>query len=123
VSTWEMCGRAVAALLNLPVLPRDEYDTETVTLSRWTNKPLYVSSWALSQRDMLASVLRVWGDKESDWTVNYQPSEERYHEGRKLVATGGPDARKALAWLCMRGSSSQMATVITRLSMGWRMRL
>lgn len=94
VSTWEICGRAVAALLSLPVLPRDEYDTETVTLSRWTNKPLYVSSWALSQRDILASVLRVWGDKESDWTVNYQPSEERYHEGRKLVAAGGPDAQK-----------------------------
>jgi hypothetical protein len=90
---FEMCGRAVAALLNLPILPRDENDTETATLSRWINKPLYVSSWTISQRDMLASVLRVWGDKESDWTIKYQPTEERYREGRKMVAAGGPDAQ------------------------------
>ncbi|OQN95409.1 hypothetical protein B0A48_18595 [Cryoendolithus antarcticus] len=67
---------------------------ETVTLSRWINKPLFVSSWLLSQRDMLASVLRVWGDKESDWTIRYQPSKERFEEGSKLTAAGGPDQQK-----------------------------
>jgi hypothetical protein len=92
VSTWELCGNAVAALLGLPILPEDGND-KSVTLSRWFNEPLYVADFLISQRDMFDSVLRVWGDKESDWKITYVPVKERFDEGRKLLYAGGPAAQ------------------------------
>jgi len=49
----------------LKELPDDESDT-SLTLSRWMNKPLYISSFLISQRDMLDSVNRVMGTTEKD---------------------------------------------------------
>lgn len=37
---------------------------------------------------MFASVLRVTGDKESDWTASYEPAEERYAAGVKEMHGG-----------------------------------
>lgn len=88
VSTWAQTGRAVANLLSLKILPDDEHD-ESPTISRWRNRPLHISSFKVSQRDMFASVLRVTGDKESDWTVTSEPVEKRFVEARKeLFETG-----------------------------------
>lgn len=88
-STWEQCGRAVAALLSLPVLPADEeHDDKTPTLSQFRNKFLYLSSFNVSQRDMFDSVLRVTGTAESDWTVRHQDSKERYAEGVSMLKAG-----------------------------------
>jgi hypothetical protein len=93
VSTWETCGKAVAQFLSLPILPEDSAD-KGVTMSRWFNKPLYASDFTISQRDMFESILRVWGDKESDWKIKYQDVKERFEEGRKILFAGGPDARR-----------------------------
>ncbi|KAJ6598133.1 putative isoflavone reductase family protein [Mycena vulgaris] len=79
-STWPQTGLAVARLLSLKVSPDDANDTSP-TLSQFRNKPLYVSSFLLSQKDMFASVLRVTGTKESDWKIEHEAHEARYAAG------------------------------------------
>ncbi|KAJ7574645.1 hypothetical protein C8J56DRAFT_872053 [Mycena floridula] len=86
-STWPQTGLAVARLLSLKVLPADASDKST-TLSQFRNKPLYVSSFLLSQKDMLESILRVTGDKATDWKVNKQASDARFREGQELMKKG-----------------------------------
>jgi hypothetical protein len=86
-STWDQCGRAVAALLSLKVLPEDAND-KGPTLSQFRNNFLYLSSFNVSQKDMFASILRVTGASESDWKVSYQNSTERYDEGVKMLKEG-----------------------------------
>ncbi|KAJ7861739.1 hypothetical protein B0H14DRAFT_3863362 [Mycena olivaceomarginata] len=68
---------AVARLLSLKVLPDDASD-KGATLSQFRNKPAYVSSFLLSQKDMLESVLRVTGTKESDWKIEHDAHEVRF---------------------------------------------
>ncbi|CAF9921760.1 MAG: hypothetical protein GOMPHAMPRED_002388 [Gomphillus americanus] len=81
-STWPQCGRGMAALLSLPV------EGQGTTLESFANKPVYIQSFRVSQKDMLASILRVTGDKESDWKVEYQPAQERWEEGRAAMMKG-----------------------------------
>ena len=92
-TTWDQCGRAAAALLSLKVLPEDSGD-KSPTLSMFQNEHMYVSSFLVSQRDMFESVLRVTGDKESDWTINYEDVKERYKAGVEQMKGGD---RK---WVC-----------------------
>ena len=80
LTTWEQCARAVAALLSLKELPEDEND-ESPTVSSWRNKPLVVSSFLISQKDMFESWKRVSGDKDSDWKIEQESSKERYQKG------------------------------------------
>lgn len=80
LTTWEQCGRAVAALLSLKELPEDK-DDKSLTLTTFRNKPLYISSFFISQKDMYESWKRVSGDKDEDWTHEYEPSTERYRKG------------------------------------------
>lgn len=86
-TTWEQCGRAVAALLSLKELPEDEND-QGPTVSSWCNKPLYISSFLLCQKDMFESWKRVTGDKDEDWTIDNEPSHERYKRGLERFQTG-----------------------------------
>ncbi|ROW05076.1 hypothetical protein VSDG_00375 [Cytospora chrysosperma] len=79
-TTWPQCGRAIANLLALKVLPEDEKD-ESPTLSQFKNETIYISSFLISQKDMFESVLRVTGGAADHWTISYQPSVERYREG------------------------------------------
>lgn len=83
-STWAQCSRAVASLLSLPVLPEDEADRRP-TVSRWDNRPLYVSSFAVSQRDMLDSLNRVMGTTDADWAIDSEPTAQRYERGKSLL--------------------------------------
>jgi hypothetical protein len=92
VSTWEQCGRAVAALLSLKELPEDEKD-RSPTVSSWRNKPLYVASFLVSQKDIFESWKRVTGDKDEDWTVSYQPAVELYQEGLVRFQNGEEEGR------------------------------
>lgn len=87
MSTWTQLGRGVAAFLSLKLLPEDENDTSP-TVAGYRNKPLYVSSFHASQRDILASVMRVTGTTESDWKVTTQSSDERVAEGMRQVSQG-----------------------------------
>ena len=84
ISTWPQSGRAVAALFSLPILPQDENDKQPC-LSQWKNRECHISSFFISQRDMLDSVLRVTGDKESDWEIEYVPAKERYQQGMEMM--------------------------------------
>lgn len=86
-TTWDQSGRAVAALLSLKELPEDEKD-ESVTLSRWRNEPVYISSFLVSQRDMLDSLNRVLGTRDADWEIKTEPHQERYNRGLKEMQEG-----------------------------------
>lgn len=77
-STQAQVGRAVAKLLSLP----DE------KLNTFNNRPLYVSSFLISQRDIFDSAVRATGTKESDWEITKQEPEEAIEASRKAVAAG-----------------------------------
>lgn len=86
-STWQQCGRAVAALLSLKRLPDDEND-RSVTLSQFQERPLFVSSFTVSQQHMLESVKRVMGAGDGEWQVDYQPTNTQYKEGMEELSQG-----------------------------------
>ena len=86
-STFPQLGRAVAGLLSLKVLPEDESD-KSATISQYENGAVCISSFFVSQRDMFDSVLRVTGDKESDWKISYEPVKERYARGKEMMQKG-----------------------------------
>ena len=84
VTTWEQCARAVAALLSLKELPEDVND-KSMTVNTWRNKPLVISSFLVSQKDMFGSWKRVSGDRDSDWTIESEPSKERFQRGMEAL--------------------------------------
>ena len=86
-STWQQCGRAVAAWLSLKALPDSENDNSP-TVASWRNKPLYISSFLLSQREMLDSVQRVQGTSDADWDIASEPAEARYKRGMEMLQAG-----------------------------------
>lgn len=86
-STWRQCGRAAAHLLSLKELPEDEND-QSPTISQWRNKALYISSFLVSQRDMLDSLNRVIGTTDSDWEIEYEPTDVRYKRGQEILKAG-----------------------------------
>jgi len=85
-STWRQCGRAVAALLEFPVRPEDE--KKGPCLEQWKNKPLYIKSFLVSQRDMLDSLHRVVGTTDGDWEIRYEESRARYEKGLEEMRSG-----------------------------------
>lgn len=86
-TTWPQIGRALAALVNLKRLPEDENDN-SITLAQFCNKPVYISSFTLSQREMLDSVNNLLGTNDQDWKLSYQPTAQRYKEGFKELSEG-----------------------------------
>jgi len=79
-TTFPQVGRAVAKLLSLKILPEDEND-KSVSLESFKNNFCFVSSFKVSQKDMLDSVLRVTGTNLNDWKVDYEPVVDRYQSG------------------------------------------
>lgn len=90
VSAWLQCGRALAALLSLT-----ESDTSPC-VADWKNKPLYVSSFKVSQRDMLDSLHRVMGTTDKNWNISFEPTDQRHKRGmdelQKGIRRGFPTA-------------------------------
>lgn len=86
-STWAQCGNAVAALLSLPI-ESESAQQEQTTLSQFRNTSAYIGSFHVSQKEVFASVLRSTGTSEADWTIQYEPVEERYQRGNKMLAGG-----------------------------------
>lgn len=84
---WRQCGRAIAVLLSLKELPVDSNDMSP-TVSQWTNNQLYISSFRVSQRDMLDSIQRVTGTTDGEWDITYEPSAERYKNGIEAMQKG-----------------------------------
>ena len=86
MSTWPQVGRAVAALLSLPIQP--EGGNKERCLERFKNSHAYVNSFTISQKDMLNSVLRVTGDKAEDWKIMNENAQERYTKGVEDMKKG-----------------------------------
>ena len=86
-TTWPQCGRAVAQVFSLKELPDDESDT-SVTLSQFSNKPIYVSSFLLSQNDMFGAVKRVTKTTDADWTITHESSKTRWENSMTDVKKG-----------------------------------
>ena len=86
-STWAQCSRSVAKLLALKVLPDDAND-KSPCLAHYRNKFVYVSSFKVSQRDMLNSVMRVTGTTLDDWKIEHEPSASRYKAGVEAMQKG-----------------------------------
>ncbi|EWZ38900.1 hypothetical protein FOZG_08145 [Fusarium oxysporum Fo47] len=86
-STLAQVGRAVAKVLSLKELPDDEND-ESLTVSTFLNKAVYLNSFIVSQRDLFESVKRVTGTSGSDWTVTHESTKKRYEEGMAQVKRG-----------------------------------
>ncbi|KXS14385.1 hypothetical protein M427DRAFT_135761 [Gonapodya prolifera JEL478] len=84
-STPPQVGRAVAALLSLPVT---HPDPAIPTLDQFRNNPLYVSSFTVSQTDMLDSLCRVTCTSTSSWTIHYESTTARYASGVDAIQRG-----------------------------------
>lgn len=85
IDCWQV-GRAVAALLSLPV--NSAGSNADLALEDLRNKVVYICSFTVSQRDMLESVLRVTGTKEDDWTITSEPIKDRFLQGVEGVKQG-----------------------------------
>ncbi|KAH0372894.1 NAD(P)-binding protein, partial [Aureobasidium melanogenum] len=77
-STWQLCGKAIAKLLSLP---EEE-------LQKFKNRALYVSSFRVTQREMLDSVHRVLGKTDQDWEISYENTKDRYQKGIEDMKMG-----------------------------------
>ncbi|RBQ78659.1 hypothetical protein FVER14953_13196 [Fusarium verticillioides] len=86
-STLAQVGRAVAKVLSLKELPDDEND-ETLTISNFLDRAVYLNSFVVNQRDLFESVKRVTGTSDADWTVTHESSKKRYEEGMVQVKRG-----------------------------------
>ena len=86
ISTWPQVGRAVTALLSLPIKSEDG-NTERC-LEHFKNQIVCVDSFTISQKDMFESVLRVTGDKSDDWTIVKEPARERYASAVEALQGG-----------------------------------
>ncbi|KAF2858092.1 NAD(P)-binding protein [Piedraia hortae CBS 480.64] len=84
-STWPQVGRAVAKLLSLPIQADGD---PKACLDHYKNKQVYVSSFNISQKDMLAAAMRVTNTKKEDWKVSYESSKERYENGVNAMKEG-----------------------------------
>lgn len=89
-STWPQVARAVAGLLSLPIKP--EGSDKDACLEQLRNKVVYTNSFTVSQKDMLASVLRVTGAKEDDWTITKEPVQEAFATAVKQIKEGKREA-------------------------------
>ena len=81
-TTFEQCGKAVANLLSLP------FKDGKPAVQDWKNQGLHVSSFLISQRDILDSLNRVMGTTDADWTITHEPVKERYERGVKQLQGG-----------------------------------
>jgi hypothetical protein len=87
VSTWPQTARGVAAVLSLPIYPKDEND-DSVTLSSYANNYVRIASFALSQREMFDSLKRVTGTSDSDWKISSVGAKERYQDSMRRLGEG-----------------------------------
>lgn len=78
-STWELCGKAVAAILGLEIKELEQ---------NYANKGVYVSSFRVSQREMLDSVHRVLGTEDKDWEIRFETTRQRYEDGMREMEDG-----------------------------------
>jgi hypothetical protein len=79
-------GRAVAALLSLPI--KSEGSKKEACLENFKNKVVYINSFTVSQKDILESACRVTGTKKDDWAITKEPAQDRYMSGIEEMKKG-----------------------------------
>jgi hypothetical protein len=83
-TTLPQIGLAVARLLKL-----HEDPASPLTLEEYAGTDLYVSSFRVSQEDILASVQRVTGTSDDDWTIDREKTLAQYvGEGKEALGRG-----------------------------------
>ncbi|KAL9130565.1 MAG: hypothetical protein Q9217_001278 [Psora testacea] len=85
-TTVPQVGRAVARLLSLPV--QASYSSSSPTLSDYKNKFVYITSFSVTQNDMLGAVQRATGTDMPDWTVAHTSVDQFIQNGRDKFAKG-----------------------------------
>lgn len=80
VTTWPQTALGLARVLALPL-----NSTSGASISKYANSQVLVSSFAVSQRDMLDSIMRVTGRKESDWTITHENAKARFGRGIQML--------------------------------------
>ncbi|KAF2651113.1 NAD(P)-binding protein [Lophiostoma macrostomum CBS 122681] len=85
-STMPQVGRAVAAILSLPI--KAEGSSQEGSLEGLKNRVVYVNSFTVTQKDMLESVLRTTSTKEDDWKITKRNVQEWYSEGLEEMKKG-----------------------------------
>lgn len=98
-TSWPQCGRAVAAVLSLKELPEDEQDKST-TLSQFANNAIRITSFRLTQKDMLESVKRVTKTTDADWTITHESGQERFDESKSKLQDGDWTVFTKLLYSC-----------------------
>ena len=76
-------GLAIARLLSLPVT-----SSSGVSLSDFENKFVYISSFLVSQRDILDAVQKVTKTTDSDWTITHTDGQAWIDEGPAKIDRG-----------------------------------
>jgi hypothetical protein len=84
VSTWDQCGRAAAALLDLPE------SGSGPSLADFKGRFVKIHSFRVSQRDTLDSLHRVLGTTDADWDISYETVEKRRKDGAEELSNGIP---------------------------------
>uniref|UniRef100_A0A093V951 Putative ankyrin repeat protein n=1 Tax=Talaromyces marneffei PM1 TaxID=1077442 RepID=A0A093V951_TALMA len=80
---------AVAALLSLPISPYAHQDDKSAaSLADFQNGTVYISSFTLSQQDILQSVLRVTGTNLEDWKLPHTTAKDRWKSGQDMFKAG-----------------------------------
>jgi len=83
-TTLPQIGLAVARLLKLHADP-----ASPLTLEDYAGNDLYISSFRVSQEDILASAQRVTGTSDDDWTIDHEKTLEQYvGEGKEALGRG-----------------------------------
>ncbi|KAB8346053.1 hypothetical protein FH972_023105 [Carpinus fangiana] len=77
-TTLSKVGKSVAGLLSLP-------DAE---LEKFRNTWAYLSSFRVSQRDILESVIRATNTTEGDWAIEQVDPDQTSEDAKKRAATG-----------------------------------
>ncbi|KAK8066518.1 CipA protein [Apiospora hydei] len=87
-SRYSRAGRCAAAGLADGGGSEGESGGKKGSLADFRNSFVYISSFCVSQRDMLESALRVTGTKLEDWKVSHEGSAERYAKGLQMMKEG-----------------------------------
>jgi hypothetical protein len=88
-STWAQVGLAVANLLSLPVSASHQTGP---SLEQYRDRMLYISSFALNQREMFEATKRVTGTTDSDWKITFEPAKQRFANAKERMRNGDHSA-------------------------------
>ncbi|CVK99023.1 related to oxidoreductase CipA-like [Fusarium proliferatum] len=86
-STLAQFGCAAAAIASLKEFPDNEADG-SLSVVQFRNRPVYLSSFYVSQKDILKSIQRVTSTTDRDWEIKYESSADRIENGKALGRSG-----------------------------------